>query len=264
MHGYYVVETANSFYQTNKEASVLIYDSTYFWGSVSDGEYSGIVSPSGYKIGNQKNGTYYNVLPDTGMGTIAIKYCQGKYSIVGNQYDGTERIIFDLPLNSSQIYSLQRVINKYVIQLSGSRWLISDDNMQTHHDYSFNDGEYLFLVEDGRILLVKNEIVYELKENSISSYSVVTKDDLSFNLHQNYPNPFNPITNISFSLPNSSQVQLKIYDILGKEVTTLINEEKTAGNYQITFDGGKLTSGTYFYKLSAGSYTAIKKMVLMK
>jgi len=83
-------------------------------------------------------------------------------------------------------------------------------------------------------------------------------------LYQNYPNPFNPVTNISFSLPNSTQVQLRIYDILGKEITTLINEEKIAGSYQVTFDGGRLASGTYFYKLSAGSYTAIKKMVLMK
>ena len=85
-----------------------------------------------------------------------------------------------------------------------------------------------------------------------------------FKLEQNYPNPFNPATNISFVIGHQSFVTLKIYDILGREVTTLINEEKPAGIYKITFNASNLASGIYFYQLKAGSYIQTKKMVLLK
>ncbi len=91
-----------------------------------------------------------------------------------------------------------------------------------------------------------------------------------FVLEQNYPNPFNPSTTIKYSLPNvtSQLVRLKIYDALGKEIATLVNEKQPAGKYQITFNtnevSGGLPSGVYFYKLTAGNYSAVKKMILMK
>jgi len=85
-----------------------------------------------------------------------------------------------------------------------------------------------------------------------------------FELQQNYPNPFNPTTSISFSIPSSAFTSLKVYDIIGNEVATLVNEEKTAGNYEVRFNASSLTSGTYFYKLSAGSFTEVKKMILLK
>jgi len=85
-----------------------------------------------------------------------------------------------------------------------------------------------------------------------------------FLLHQNYPNPFNPSTDISYSIPNSSLVQIKIFDVLGREVSTLLNEEKIAGNYKINFNASNLTSGVYFYRLQAGSFVQTKKMILIK
>ncbi len=85
-----------------------------------------------------------------------------------------------------------------------------------------------------------------------------------FILDQNYPNPFNPSTTIKFSIPQASFVTLKIYDILGREVTSLVNEEKTAGSYQIQFYAETLASGIYFYKIEAGSYTQTKKMMLLR
>jgi hypothetical protein len=87
---------------------------------------------------------------------------------------------------------------------------------------------------------------------------------IMFGLYQNYPNPFNPVTTISFQLPNRSFVSLKVYDVLGNEVKTLIEKEKSAGQYEIEFDGNELTSGIYFYQLIAGDYTETKKMVLLK
>ena len=86
----------------------------------------------------------------------------------------------------------------------------------------------------------------------------------SFKLLQNYPNPFNPSTKINFSLPQTSFVSLKVYDVLGKEVVTLVFEEKTTGNYKVDFDGSNLSSGIYFYRMQAGNYSDTKKFILMK
>lgn len=83
-------------------------------------------------------------------------------------------------------------------------------------------------------------------------------------LFQNYPNPFNPITVINYSLPIPGQVSLKIFDILGSEVATLVNELKEAGTYTIEFNASNLTSGIYFYQLKAGDYIETKKLILQK
>jgi hypothetical protein len=83
-------------------------------------------------------------------------------------------------------------------------------------------------------------------------------------LRQNYPNPFNPSTKISYSIPEFSFVTLKVYDVLGIEVTTLVNEEKPVGFYEIKFDASILPSGIYFYRLRTGDFVETKKMVLIK
>jgi flagellar hook assembly protein FlgD len=81
---------------------------------------------------------------------------------------------------------------------------------------------------------------------------------------QNYPNPFNPSTLISFKLPEQTNVQLKIYDILGNEVATLANENKPAGSYEVEWNASNLPSGVYIYQLVAGTNTQMKKMLLLK
>jgi hypothetical protein len=86
----------------------------------------------------------------------------------------------------------------------------------------------------------------------------------NYMLNQNYPNPFNPSTTISFSIPVQENVSIKVYNILGKEVATLINEVKTAGSYSVRFDAGKLSSGIYFYKLETPGYRNVRKMILLK
>ncbi|KXK56793.1 MAG: peptidase S8/S53 subtilisin kexin sedolisin [Chlorobi bacterium OLB5] len=85
-----------------------------------------------------------------------------------------------------------------------------------------------------------------------------------FKLSQNYPNPFNPITKINYSLPRAVKVNIQVYDILGRLVKTLVNENKDAGNYEVQFDGTGLASGVYFYRIEAGDFTDSKKMVLVK
>jgi hypothetical protein len=83
-------------------------------------------------------------------------------------------------------------------------------------------------------------------------------------LQQNYPNPFNPSTTILFSIPTSEFVTLKVYDVLGREIATLVNENLSAGSYSYNFDAKNLTSGVYLYKLQAGKYSETKKMMLIR
>jgi photosystem II stability/assembly factor-like uncharacterized protein len=99
----------------------------------------------------------------------------------------------------------------------------------------------------------------------ITNINEETKYTLSgFKLSQNYPNPFNPTTAIKFELPERRQVTLKVYDVLGNEIATLVNEEKPGGSYEVEFNASNLTSGIYFCRLQAGSYIETRKMILLK
>ena len=97
----------------------------------------------------------------------------------------------------------------------------------------------------------------------------VSVDDIAdplytFQLSDNYPNPFNPSTAISYEIPKRSEVSIKIYDITGRLVTTLVDDVKNAGKHTVTFRANNLSSGVYFYRLQAGSYSAVKRMMLLK
>ena len=86
-----------------------------------------------------------------------------------------------------------------------------------------------------------------------------------YSLSQNYPNPFNPSTTINFSIPKSSDVSLRVYDVLGKEIATLVDEFKNAGSYSVDFNATSgLTSGVYFYTITTGNFTDTKKLMLIK
>ncbi len=105
--------------------------------------------------------------------------------------------------------------------------------------------------------------------NFVALFTKVEKDETagiptSFMLHQNYPNPFNPMTTITYDIPVRANVKLVVYNILGQEVATLVNEVQEPGRYNVKFDASGLPSGVYFYKLEAGKYVDVKKMVLVK
>jgi hypothetical protein len=100
--------------------------------------------------------------------------------------------------------------------------------------------------------------------NGIINYQELSGLPTGFELSQNFPNPFNPTTTIKFSIPQASLVTLKVFDISGKEVITLVNERRDAGNYDVSFNGAGLSSGMYFYRINAGSFTKVMKMVLVK
>ncbi len=133
-------------------------------------------------------------------------------------------------------------------------------NSNLPNDYSFLDNSISI-----------NEFEYRLKQidfNGNFEYSNKVKVDLSvsegFSVKQNFPNPFNPTTKIEYSIPKPGFVQLKVYDILGREIRTLVEEIKQAGKYTIDFNAENLASGLYIYKLISGNYKASKKLLLMK
>jgi mannose/cellobiose epimerase-like protein (N-acyl-D-glucosamine 2-epimerase family) len=134
-------------------------------------------------------------------------------------------------------------------------------NGQSYTDFSSTQRELNIPSGTGGIF----KVTFEAVPTGIAS------DDLeipeNFQLYQNYPNPFNPETKIKFSIPDVGTrhaMSLRIYDILGREVATLVNEEKPAGTYTVNFTAGDLSSGVYFYKIQTGKYSATKKMVLTK
>lgn len=137
-------------------------------------------------------------------------------------------------------------------------------------DYSSPSGNYNFL----RTGNSWNNL-YAIRDNGLISKRTLTPPPLGinqisseipneFSLSQNYPNPFNPTTNIKFQIPMAGFVKLIIYDALGKEIQTLVNEQLSPGTYEVDFDGSNQPSGVYFYKLESGTFTETKKMVLVK
>jgi len=116
----------------------------------------------------------------------------------------------------------------------------------------------------GGILIGAPNILFVYRYEEITSVEKEEKLPTEFSLSQNYPNPFNPTTKISFQIAKYGFTSLKIYDILGNEVSTLVNEELSEGEYEIEFDATELTSGIYFYQLRAGNFIQTKKMILLK
>ncbi|MDP3443168.1 MAG: discoidin domain-containing protein, partial [Ignavibacteria bacterium] len=110
------------------------------------------------------------------------------------------------------------------------------------------------------------EVFYDLTTDVQESDEEIISD---YRLEQNYPNPFNPVTTIKYSIPSGSNhemgiVSLKIYDMLGREIATLVNENKAPGIYEVQFDGSNLSSGVYFYRLEHGRNSQVKKLILLK
>ncbi|MBS3944653.1 MAG: T9SS type A sorting domain-containing protein [Melioribacter sp.] len=164
---------------------------------------------------------------------------------IGAAYPSTNRVMSTYYQSSASYYSFS-----YQSTNSPPRWI--------YYSVSGKDG-YIFL------FLIR-AYVSSVVSNVSEPIEILPS---AFALDQNYPNPFNPETVISFSLPKSSNVQIKIYDVLGNEIRTLINEERIAGKHNIYWNatdnsGKRVSSGVYFYTISADNFTQTKKMVLMK
>jgi hypothetical protein len=130
------------------------------------------------------------------------------------------------------------------------------------HTYSYSDASISSGTYAYRLKQIDNSGTFKYSSEAQITIAVPAV----FALGQNYPNPFNPTTTIKYDIPVGTygNTSIKVYDVVGREVATLVNETKEAGSYQVTFNASKLASGVYFYKLQAGSYSSVKKLVLMK
>jgi outer membrane protein assembly factor BamB len=136
-----------------------------------------------------------------------------------------------------------------------------------HHPRFTPDGNTVYV---STTILAGNEsnphsYLYAIATGQDSMSGVIHNSDVSsFKLFQNYPNPFNAETNIKFQIPDAALVSMKVYDMLGSEVSTLVNEQLKPGEYEVTFNAAELASGVYYYKLTAGMYSETKKLILIR
>jgi hypothetical protein len=121
--------------------------------------------------------------------------------------------------------------------------------------FSYNGMDSLSSQNQYLVYLIRHVIGIKIISSSVPG---------EFNLFENYPNPFNPSTKIRYDLPKGCFVEIVLYDVLGNIVETLVNEKQRPGTYEVTFNGEKYASGIYFYKITAGGFTNVKKMVLLK
>lgn len=168
---------------------------------------------------------------------------------------------FAVDNNYSDILYVGNDVGMYVSFDTGQNWEV------------LGEGLPVLPVGDIKIHPTQNYLVagtygrsmYKIDLNLVTNTGDDRQDFLnSFKLYQNYPNPFNPNTTISWDSPVSGHQTIKIYDVTGKEIVTLVNEIKTAGKHQVEFNASSLASGVYFYKIEAGNFTETKKMVVLK
>ena len=125
-------------------------------------------------------------------------------------------------------------------------------------------------VRSYRVNLVSSNALVVPATGSYNVSDIVAIEEISaeiptsFSLGQSYPNPFNPQTTITFSVPSAGDVRIDVFDILGRQITTLVDEVVSPGTFQATFDAGDLPSGTYFYRMQAGDFKEVRSMILVK
>lgn len=188
-------------------------------------------------------------------------YNYPKYSVVWSKnLLGVDRWNFSLNItqqvNQKPIFFTMPVQVK--VNFSSGDTLITVFNNAQNQNFDFElNKEPVSIFFDPNNWILKDiiSISTDVKENTLP---------VTFNLEQNFPNPFNPTTKITWQSPVGTHQVLKVYNILGNEVATLVNEFKPAGRYEINFDGSNLASGVYIYKLTAGEFTSSKKMILMR
>lgn len=139
-------------------------------------------------------------------------------------------------------------------------FVAGNGNSNSPKNYSFTDGNPMNGSRfNYRLKQIDTDGKYEFSD--VIEVEIVPED---FVLYQNYPNPFNPYTKIRYQLPKESEVSIKIYDVLGAEVISLVNETQGPGYYEVEINGSDLPSGTYMFRMIAGDFVEAKKMVLMK
>ncbi len=221
------------------------------WGdrrSGNQGIYAQDINPNG-ELGN----------PVVPVELVSFSASQQNNSVILNWVTASE-------INNSGFEIEKREMSKVKSQTWQKIGFVQGNGTVTQTSiYSFNDTE----IEQGTYYYRLKQIDFDGSFEYSNVIEVSTLQPEEFSLNQNYPNPFNPVTSIEYTVPSNvksetANVTLKVYDVLGNEVATLVNENKSAGIYEVEFNASKLTSGTYFYKLTFDKLYSVKKMILIK
>jgi hypothetical protein len=235
---------------------------------------SGIIYLAAFNS-NTNSGELRTMDPNTGMTTllyplldqISVLEFDNEYNIIPVELNSFTATLDQGNVNLNWITSTETNNKGFEVQKkSGSReyekigFVAGYGTTTESHSYTFID-----------MNIPSGSFAYRLKQTDFDGSSKYSNEVIvevgipaEFELSQNYPNPFNPSTKICFSIHSSDFVTLKVYDVIGKEVATLVDEVKSAGNYNVEFDASSLPSGIYFYKIQAGSFIDTKKMVILK
>jgi hypothetical protein len=197
--------------------------------------------------------------------------CEGCFCLTFDDQLAAEVSSFDATAGDGQVTvswatASETNMNRFEVLRNGEKMHeVAASNVSTGHTYVWVDRD------------VQNGFTYRYQLNSVDvngqihQYGSVASATpgsegvvQEYALYQNYPNPFNPETNISFSLPEASNVSLRVFNLLGEEVATLVSGAQAAGTHTVSFDASSLTSGMYIYRLEAGEFSATRKMILMK
>jgi hypothetical protein len=284
-----VIASKDTFYITVGKTDSLFYDNAENgwsnwtrsgtgkqWDTTYVSSWKGLKSFADSRYGNSSNSTanYFTLTPSINLSNrinprleYAVKfatepgYDYARIQISTNS--GTTWI--NLPGRYTTIFSSQPsyIGLKY--------WVYEQINLNSYigQNVKFRFYYYTDSGTPGDGIYIDEFRVVDYKDNTLGITQTGNELPDKFSLEQNYPNPFNPVTKISFSLPSNvrrqtQDVKLYVFDIVGKEVQTLVDEQLQPGTYEVTFDGSSLASGIYFYQLKAGKYIETKKLVLIK
>ncbi|MBK8552270.1 MAG: T9SS type A sorting domain-containing protein [Ignavibacteria bacterium] len=215
--------------------------------------------------------TTLNNVPVLSLSTIGNNIFAGTYYSNNGFYLSTNsgvnwtavptfQTILSFEVSGTNLFAGNFSAGVYLSTDNGSSWL--NKNQGFPSSITINKlliaNNYIFAASQGK------SVWRRFYTDIIGIKNIGTEIPAKYSLSQNYPNPFNPVTNLEFGISKLGFVTLKIYDLLGKEVATLVNEKLNPGTYRVEFDAGTLTSGVYFYRLTSGDFTDTKRMLLIK
>jgi ligand-binding sensor domain-containing protein len=275
-----VYNEMNSGIPSNQVWSIAIEDTNLWWVGTAGGlaRYDG--NWTTYNIGNSGlPGDHINAIAIEDDGTAWFGTIYGLASFDGNNWTTYTTLNSGLPADHVSGIYIDSENNKWIAtfgatgglaKFDGNNWTVYNSSNTTLDNYlrsiAGEDNGNIWVGSNGYGLSVLNE-------NGLTSLEQIDEYILDdYTLEQNYPNPFNPSTTISYSIPNSSFVTIKIYDVLGNQIAELVNEEKLVGTYEVSFDASNLSTGTYFYQLQATDpesssgqgFVETRKMILIK
>jgi len=261
----FVVSGTNLFAGTDGGGVFLSTNNGTSWTVVNNGLTSTYVSSFAVSGTNLFAGTY--------GGGVSLSTNNGtSWTAVNNGLTSTS--VWSLVVSGTNLFAGTSGGGVFLSTNNGTNWTAVNTGMTNTDVWSLAvSGTNLFAgtYEGGVFLSTNNGTSWTAVNNGLTNTSVpISVQSLStevpeqFSLSQNYPNPFNPVTNLEFGISDLGFVTLKIYDVLGKEDATLVNEKLSPGNYKVVFDGSGLPSGVYFYRLTAGEFTDVKRMMLVE